>query len=294
MKNKYKYTLKAGCKVNLYFEIVAKREDGYHNIESLFIPLPQPFDVIYINWDRVFKIECSFKELEGENNILYRTYMLYGEVTDFWPNLSIYLEKHIPYGSGLGGGSSDAAVFLNFLHSQTPYNKRISFNKLLDLAKKIGADVPFFLINRPAWVKGIGDFVIPIQEEFQLPFDYMILICPSFRVSTKDAYNCWDNLGYPLTKLKNKFKKNLITKGQIFFNSFEKVLYSDKRYIELYKIKLDLLKLGVSSVVLTGSGSSMVACTNAENIVLQTCDWLKKKGWNCFVYNKLNWGVAKG
>ncbi len=277
-----KAVLKAGCKVNIYFEILNKRSDGYHNIESLFLPLPRPYDEIYIEEGKEFVVRCNIKELEKSNNILYKTYHLFSTAFSFKPKICVYLKKRIPIGSGLGGGSSDAAEFLKYLSSIAP--RKIPMEKLKDIAKKIGADVPFFLKREISWVQGIGEVITPLtKDNFSFNFKYLILLIPPFEVSTSYAYKRWDDF-FSLTKFKIRFKKILAQTGRILKNSFESVLFSETRFKELREIKVELLRLGFKGVVLSGSGSSMVGVCDTKDTLLKGCGLLKNKKWTYYVY----------
>ncbi|MBT8763956.1 4-(cytidine 5'-diphospho)-2-C-methyl-D-erythritol kinase [Desulfohalobiaceae bacterium Ax17] len=253
-----KYLFRPGCKVNLYLNIVSKLDNGYHQLESLFYPLPKPFDelVIEVTTRKEFILKCSIPELENEN-ILEKAYLAYGKKTGFWPGLNIYLRKKIPIGAGLGGGSSDAACMLKFLNSLAK-DRALSEEDLLALGSEVGADVPFFILNSPAWVTGIGDKIR--LENVLLTGWHALLVCPRIHISTAWAYRAWDvkqKKDYLLTREGGKDKKATFTRTLVLYNSFEQVVLPEFRL--LYDLKLIMVRSGASAVVLSGSGSSMIA-----------------------------------
>ncbi len=258
---KKKYLFRPGCKVNLYLNIVSKLDNGYHQLESLFYPLTKPFDElsIEVTTQKEFTLKCSIPELENEN-ILEKAYLAYGKRTGFWPGLNIYLRKKIPIGAGLGGGSSDAACLLKFLNSLAAAAGDMSLSEedLLALGTEVGADVPFFILNSPAWVTGIGDKIR--LENVSLAAWYALLICPEIHISTAWAYRAWDKKqkkNYPLTRDGGRDKRTSFTRTFVLYNSFEQVVLPEFR--QLYDLKLTMIRNGASAVVLSGSGSSMIA-----------------------------------
>jgi len=253
-----KYLFRPGCKVNLYLNIVSKLDNGYHQLESLFYPLAKPFDelVIEVTTRKEFILKCSIPELENQN-ILEKAYLAYGKKTGFWPGLNVYLRKKIPIGAGLGGGSSDAACILKFLNSLAK-DRSLSEEDLLALGSEVGADVPFFILNSPAWVTGIGDKIR--LENVDLTGWHALLICPKIHISTAWAYRAWDEKqkkDYLLTREWGKDKKATFTRTLVLYNSFEQVVLPE--FWQLYDLKLTILRSGASAVVLSGSGSSMIA-----------------------------------
>lgn len=284
----------AGCKVNLYLQIVDRRKDGLHEIKSLFYPLNYPYDTLYIYHlpqGKGLQLSCSLNSLEGEMNILFKVMQLFGEKTGFWPDIKLHLHKEIPIGAGLGGGSSDAAAFLKYLQTIVPTESRLSEKELLELAKKIGSDVPFFLFNKPAWVEGVGEKITLLNDLYFSSLS-MIIVCPFLHISTAEAYKIWEesksrersepyqnNL---LTKDKFIFKKNSCEEGQIWCNSFEDLIFH--KYPILRWIKENLLARGASAAVLSGSGSSIVALVRSKSKLELVQDLVQ--GINCKYFIK--------
>jgi 4-diphosphocytidyl-2-C-methyl-D-erythritol kinase len=273
--------LNAGCKVNLYLRILGCREDGYHELESLFLPLSAPKDTLVISPGRAnsgIRVQSSLSDLDGESNILVKAYQIFAQTFKYWPDLNVKLEKNIPVGAGLGGGSSDAAALLDYLFNILPHSSRASREIVQKTALQVGSDVPFFLVNRPAWVTGIGETCTPVKLD--LSGNILILITPDQSVPTAWAYKKWDEYFKGkdqvngkqncLTRRATEIKEFPLTPQGLFFNSFEKVIF--EYYPSLRSIKEEVLDLGAKQCVLSGSGASMVALveygSSATNQVL--------------------------
>jgi len=184
--------LRVGCKVNLFLEIVGVRPDGYHELETLFVPAAEPHDVLEIGPDNGppgLRLTCSDKALETQDNLAARAYEAFAAATGHRPPTRARLTKAIPSGAGLGGGSADAAAVLGWLNAGAG-GKALAPGALAALAAAIGADVPFFLLNRPAWGTGIGERLVPARADLA---GFTLLVCvPAERVNTAWAYRAWD------------------------------------------------------------------------------------------------------
>ncbi|HMB32049.1 MAG TPA: 4-(cytidine 5'-diphospho)-2-C-methyl-D-erythritol kinase [Desulfohalobiaceae bacterium] len=281
--------LYAGCKANLYLKVLGIRQDGYHEIESIFYPLQNPYDVLTISDSypgKGFQLSCSNKDIEGTNNILWHTYTVFGQETGFWPDIQVELEKNIPSGSGLGGGSSNAAVFLRYLWDC--FQEQISGPQdpgailLWSMAQRIGSDVPFFIENKPAWVTGAGERIQTLS--FQVGDLSVMVICPDLPISTSSAYKLWDQclrqtehrktLENTLTINKEIGYSNLSLTTALLTNNFEKVLFP--WYPQLREIKRKILTCGAASCVMSGSGSSFIALVRTHEVVQGISRWLDK------------------
>lgn len=266
--------LQAGCKVNLFLHILGRRSDGLHELQSLFYPLPSPKDRIFISEAAPgagLDLSCSDPGLQSGQNILARTYELYADQTGLRPDLKVYLEKNIPQGAGLGGGSSDAASFLLYLDKFSKIGGKQSAADLRALASQLGADVSFFLQNSPAWVEGFGQRVTPVDVD--LKGLRLLVVCPGIHISTKEAYSLWDNQqakihpqpvqAWALTSNKRGYNNLLPVKGRLLWNSFEQILFD--RYPDLQYIKTNLLAHGAAAAVLSGSGSALLGLFRSNN-----------------------------
>jgi 4-diphosphocytidyl-2-C-methyl-D-erythritol kinase len=272
-------TLKAGCKVNLFLRITGVREDGFHLLDSLFVPLPEPHDLLRLSPGKApgLRVFCSDPAVNPRDNTLMRAYGLYARAASFAPSLILRMEKRIPSGSGLGGGSSDAATLLTYLNGHAP--EPLDGEALRALAARVGADVPFFLQNAPCRVRGIGEILTPCAPS--LGKLYLLLLCPPPAVSTSRAYAAWDALPRSPFAPDGLTKKDGAAKGmELCFgyphNDLERVVFA--AYPELALLKGELLRQGAAAAVMSGSGSSMAGLFRERRIAFRAADFFQKRG----------------
>lgn len=255
------------CKINLFLEVGQKNANGLHELRSLFLPVNKPADILEIEPGKPqqLEIDCNDARLRGENNLLYRAWKIFGEITDFQPGLHLNLEKRIPVGAGLGGGSSDAAAFLGWLNSRCP--EPMDSAALTRLALRIGSDVPFFLQKRAAMVSGTGEKVQPVQLNEQGLA--LLLAWPGIHVSTGWAFATLDdmrahkngNTEKNLTKRNGQTKKFSFTDAshrKEFFsiaNDLEKPVFEALPLLK--NLKDRLVGLGAVAAGMSGSGSAI-------------------------------------
>ena len=249
--------MNCNAKINLGLFITEKRVDGFHNLESIFLPVPW-FDVVDIQESDETSFSSSGIEIDGNqsNNLCMKAYQLLARDYDL-PPVSIHLEKNIPIGAGLGGGSSDAAYVLKGLNEMFRLN--LSVERLEQLAGLLGSDCPFFIQNKAAFVSGKGErlnFKLNLHLEC-----YCLLVNPGIHISTKEAYSsiipkqAKFNL-LDIKSLDNKEWQNSIN------NDFEAALVPN--YSELEKLRKDLMKLDPFYVSMSGSGSTFFALFKKE------------------------------
>ena len=280
------WKLHAGCKVNLYLDIVGVREDGYHEIESLFYPLPAPCDIldVQLTCGPGLRLTCTAAALDAEENILSRAYSRFVRATGFAPGVSVHLDKNIPMGAGLGGGSSDAAAFLSWLNAQAG-ERAMPRSELARLALTLGADVPFFLGNEPAWVSGIGEKITPVSCD--LTGYTMLVVCPDVHVNTRWAYKRWDEMfesvrvrpRKELTPENSPIMSLCFTKPPKLWNGFEEVVFHE--FPELYEVKKHILNHFPDACVMSGSGSSFVALFSSPEGAVRCAGDMRAKGHAC-------------
>ncbi len=259
-------SLQTGCKVNLHLEITATRADGYHELETLFYPLPKPSDVLHISTgvrDAGLQFSCTSEELATPGNLVVKAYEAFAAASGYRPDLAVHLEKNIPFGAGLGGGSADAAALLGYLNANAG-PQALPQEKLHTLAAKLGADVPFFLHGQAAWATGIGDVfsdIIPFHAD--LSGMVIVLICPAIQVNTAWAYRTYDEMAENIHKRSPKFltcpaqKEYCLScsSSLLFFNCFEAVVFPTFPALRL--LKEEFLKSGAVGALMSGSGSSI-------------------------------------
>ena len=240
----------APAKVNLSLRVLRRREDGFHDIESLMAPISL-FDKLEIERRESGGIEfaCTEKALVNEDNLVIRAVRLFREAFGIPPHLRIMLEKHIPHGAGLGGGSSDAASTL--LALDEIFATKAPRKKLHALAAALGSDVPFFLDRSAARVAGRGEHVTPIPFPHTIP---LLLIKPPFGVPTPWAYRQWrDSLEIPGVR----YDPQSFPWGELV-NDLERPVF--EKYLLLADMKTWLLaQPEVTGALMSGSGATVFA-----------------------------------
>jgi 4-diphosphocytidyl-2-C-methyl-D-erythritol kinase len=176
----------APAKLNLSLRVLGRRDDGFHEIETLMVPLPGLADRIEIGEADAFAFECDHPGVPADDsNLAVRALRLFERRSGTTLPLRLRLEKHVPAGAGLGGGSSDAAAVLRLLAERAG---GVPPDTLAELAAELGSDVPFFLADGPAWCRGRGERIEPAPDLAALP---VLLLKPWFAVSTPEAYRRW-------------------------------------------------------------------------------------------------------
>jgi 4-diphosphocytidyl-2-C-methyl-D-erythritol kinase len=273
---KSKVSLLAPAKINIGLLVKEKLPSGYHNIETLMVPI-KLFDKITITKkEKEIFFKTNAKELPIDNNLVVKAARLFFEATKINSGINIYLKKNIPIGAGLGGGSSDAASTLLGLNQLFGYP--LSFKKLCKLAVNIGMDVPFFLYKSACHAKGRGE----ILTSFKTPKVYMVLYTPKYGISTKWAYQNVDKRkGAGLTD--NDFSLMILRKrlvnndlqgiNALIVNNFESLVFS--KYPDLLEIKNNFLSAGTFAASLSGSGSSLFGLVK-QNMIKTLKNYLRK------------------
>lgn len=259
------------AKVNLFLKVTARRADGFHELETLFYPVPEVRDTLTIELGTPgIKLSCNLPgvPLDG-HNLVWRAAEMFGAAAKITPEWNIHLEKHIPVAAGLGGGSSDAAAVLRLLNSH--YNK-LSFQELAKCAVKLGADVPFFLSPLPALAYGVGNELVPIPDKIgKLP---MVLVNPLFPVSAKWAYTnleierIGEAPGVMAKLLEALSRGDMESIAGLMRNDLEFALL--KKFPLLGIIRDEMLKYSALRPMVSGSGSTVFSLCrtgrDAENL----------------------------
>ena len=237
-------------KINLGLSVLNKREDGFHNIESILYPAPI-YDVLEFQPSKLFSIEVSGLKIPGEinENILFSTWNFLHQ-THQVPPIEIKILKNIPLGSGLGGGSSDAAFLLKTLNNY--YNLKLTSYDLKIYAASIGSDCPFFIENKASIIRGHGEIVEYI--DLSLKDLHIIIVMPDVQISTREAFQYIEK-GNQKVNLKDIVTKPIEQWQDQLLNDFERVTF--KKHPVLKKIKDSLLGEGAVYSSLTGSGGAV-------------------------------------
>ena len=261
--------ISAPAKINLSLRVLRKREDGFHEIETLMAPIAirdtidiertenggrlQPAVEIESAGRAKIHLACTDASLPmDESNLVVRAVCAFGEATGLQPHVHIFLRKEIPHGAGLGGGSSDAAATLLALDAL--FQTQLPHADLTRIAAEIGSDIPFFLARSAAWCRGRGENVEPCALPYALP---LLLVKPPFGVPTPWAYQRWrDSLEIPGVPYSSQAPQAL--GGIALVNDLERPVF--EKFIQLAEMKRWLLEQPeVAAALMSGSGSTVFA-----------------------------------
>lgn len=258
------------AKINLGLQITHKREDGFHNLRSVIIPIPL-YDVLEFKEADKYTLTVWGQQSAGlvKNNLVTRLWELLSQRFAI-PSVEVHLLKNIPLKSGLGGGSADALFFMKELLKF--FNFKIDEKEQLQIASELCSDCPFFIYNKPAYVIGRGNVVEPL--EFNLSGYYLVLVFPEETVSTSEAFK------HVIPKAPEYNLKKLVLEKDI--KNWQKILKNDFELVlppRLLSIKTKLYQSGAQYASLTGSGSAFygiynrkpnnILIPNSKTVVLQ-------------------------
>lgn len=242
------------AKINLGLNITEKRPDGYHNLETVFYPVPieDALEVVPLKGtDKEFELHVLGTSIAGnpEDNLVVKAYRLLKEEFAL-PPLDIYLQKQIPSGAGMGGGSADGSFMLKMLNDQ--FSLGLSEEKLEAYAARLGADCPFFIKNQPIFATGTGNIFEPIN--ISLKGLYLLVIKPEIFVSTRDAFSLITP-AFPERSITDIIQQPVEEWKDCLVNDFEKSVFT--QYPEIGEAKKRLYDAGAIYASMSGSGSSL-------------------------------------
>jgi 4-diphosphocytidyl-2-C-methyl-D-erythritol kinase len=253
------------CKINLGLNILRKREDGFHDIETVFYPIPlrDALEIVTLPSGTANQFNQTGIEIPGslEDNICIKAWELLKSDFPELPFVSIHLHKVIPVGAGLGGGSSDGAFMLVLLNRK--YNLGMNDARLLEYALKLGSDCPFFIKNQPAFASGRGEVLQPL--DLNLSGYKFVIVNPGIHISTAWAFssiapkqpseNIHDIIRLPPSQWRNRLK-----------NDFEELV--EKQHPEIPAIRKALYEKGAVYAAMSGSGSTVFGIFEKEKEVV--------------------------
>ena len=258
-----KLTHKTPGKINLYLKVTKRRDDGYHELDTLFMPVSEITDIITITDAPQLMLSSNKANLPTDNNnICYRAAIEYATMADIAPQWHIHIEKHIPIAAGMGGGSSDAAAVITLLQR---HYQLLSSQQVSNLALKLGADVTFFLEPSLSKGWGIGEKLTPISGHY--PPLSLLIIHPRFPVSAAWAYR---HLATELigASAPEAIARLLTAWHNADWSTMGSLLHNDLSYALLNKFPIlqllhkRLLDYGACGVEVSGSGPTMFALFN--------------------------------
>ena len=248
------------AKINLGLNVVEKRADGYHNLQTVFFPVPIKDALEAYPMDAEFpsQVDCDLKvtniHIDGDEqrNLVVRAYNLLKQDFPDMPRVHAHLYKGIPTQAGMGGGSSDCGFMITLLNKM--FNLGLSDEQMIQYAARLGADCAFFILNKPCYAEGIGEKLQPIQ--LSLSGWYLSLVRPDIPVSTREAFalikphypefNCKEVVQLPVEEWRGKLT-----------NDFEDSVFAV--HPELGAVKDRLYQLGATYAAMSGSGSTLFA-----------------------------------
>jgi 4-diphosphocytidyl-2-C-methyl-D-erythritol kinase len=278
-------TIPAYAKVNLFLDVVGKRPDGYHTLVTLFerVDLADQLTLEWIPQDRV-EVRCDHPEVPQDGtNLVARAAQGYRKAAGITQGLRVTLEKRIPVGGGLGGGSSDAAATLLGLQQLT--ENRLDRQQLVSLGQQLGADVPFFLCQR-AWAlgRGRGDLLTPLESAANL---WHLLIFPKFPVPTRQVYGAFVLTGdHPDVRMLIRALRDqtqVPRVRELLFNALEPTV--EHLYPALRDVKRTLQMIGLERPLVCGSGATVMAVCGSRTEAQEAAQVLQERnpGWEFFV-----------
>lgn len=265
---------RAYAKINLCLDVVGKREDGYHDLKMIMVPI-NFYDVLEMEFapDTTLELNRDYLPINDKNTIIKAIHIMQ-EKYNITEEFRCRLEKHIPTRAGLAGGSADAAAAIRMINRMC--NLHLTKDEMIAVGKEVGADVPFCILNRPAFVEGIGEKITTFSCS---PDFYLLLIKPRKGVSTAEAFHIVDEQEgiHPDCKAMQE---------ALEYNDYDDIISSLGNSMEnaamtlvpeIRKAKQDLLDLGFDGVLMSGSGSTVFGITKDVELLDRSIDILKKK-----------------
>ncbi len=248
------------AKINLGLTITQKREDGFHNIETVFYKTgwQDALEVVLSSNENKFNLHLSGIPIIGNltTNLIYKAYNLIAEIKAL-PNIDVYLHKNIPMGAGLGGGSADAAFFINLINNQ--FSLKLTSEEKLTVAKKLGSDCAFFINNTPTFAFEKGDVFENINID--LSDYYIAIIYPNVHSNTAQAYSLVTPK-IPAKSVKQIIMQPIATWKTELVNDFEISIFD--KYPVVKQIKESLYTQGALYACMSGSGSAVFGIFKTE------------------------------
>ncbi len=279
--------IKAFAKINVYLDVLKRKEDGYHDLDMVMLPLElhDSIDFEYVPFLSDCYVTCDHVELqETKYNSINLTLRALKDKYNLNQNFSVLVHKEIPISAGLGGGSSNAAATIRAINEICRLN--IPLEDQLALGKQIGADVPFCLINKPAHVRGIGEKIDLIEMKKRY---FVLIVKPSLGLSTKFVFEESDKDVYEHGNVEGVIEAlrtgddDLLEKS--LFNGLEKT--SIRLVPEIQEVKDRLKNEGFKLVLMSGSGSCVFALTDDAKFATQKYHKLAREGYQVFLTKTL-------
>ena len=279
-----KITVESPAKINLGLNIIAKRDDGYHNLETIFIPISLSDKLTFMKSEKLI-VETNSELLnKQQNNLVTRAINLLEEISGKNISVKINIDKVIPIGGGLGGGSSNAATTLKTINRI--FNLNLIGDKLIQIALKLGSDVPYFLNPVPAYAESRGEILHPLNAEIPYP---ILVVNPGLNINTRWAFQKIKP-SKPIHRLRTIDSKDLTDLDYLkenIKNDFEFVIFKELPLIK--EIKDNLYDQGAKFALMSGTGSTIFGIFSN----LQKAYWAEeffKKDYFTFLHDPIKKG----
>ena len=247
-----KFIVESPAKINLGLNVIRKREDGYHDLETIFIPLLLSDQITFTKSNKSsFRTDSEILN-QLKDNLVLKAIKLLEDFTNQEFVLDILVEKMIPIGGGLGGGSSNAAITLKAVNKM--FDLGLSYNQLSKLALELGSDVPYFLNPVPSYAESRGEILNPLNIEIPYP---ILIVNPGIKIDTGWAFTKIKPIK-PVMKLMKILEDEIADLDKLknyIKNDFEEVVF--KEFPELKEIKVELYKQGAEFALMSGTGSTV-------------------------------------
>lgn len=259
--------IKSNAKINMGLNIVGKLPNGYHLLDMVMVPidLSDDLEINFTGEEGELTISTNKDDIPtGKSNILYKVYDAFFDKTGISrQKIEVHLEKKIPHQAGLGGGSSNGGFFIKEINSY--YGNPLTLDEMIELTKGIGADIPFFLLNKTCRIQGIGEKLQPAENNLDY---HLVVVKPDFGVSTAKAYSDFSKLEHKknanIEKILKGLKENkLYDVLNNIENHIEQALLIENNDLKLFKKRLESLKY--VEFFMSGSGSAYFAFLENEN-----------------------------
>ena len=243
------------CKINLGLNVTRKRNDGFHDIETVFYPIAihDALEAIKIdgsNGNIQFSASGGTIKGKAEDNLCITAYRLLKQDFPQLPAMKMHLHKTIPVGAGLGGGSADGAFTLKLLNQIQSLG--LGKDKLAEYALRLGSDCPFFITNRPCFAAGRGELLEPVEPDLSLY--KLVIVTPGIHINTTEAFSAI-NPAIKSKSIKKIIQQPIETWKNELTNDFEEPVF--KKYPDINNVKDHLYKVGAIYASMSGSGSSV-------------------------------------
>lgn len=281
-----KLVIDSPSKINIGLNVVEKREDGFHNLETFFYPLLLKDELLFEKSNQFELFTESELMLKIKENLIVKAKEIIEKELKVNLNFKVSINKNIPIGAGLGGGSSNAAVTLKALNSL--FNLKLSYTKMAEMALKLGSDVPFFLDPKPAIAKSRGEKFFPVNISISYP---ILIVNPGIYISTKWAFERIKP-GKPKVELEKIFsseKIKLAELKELVKNDFEPIVFNE--YPEIEEIKNKMYEFNCDFALMTGTGSSVFGIFSNLQDAYWAEEFFKSKNYFIFLNNPFEVGA---